>query len=148
MRSATTNNKQIHIVINTILLVMYTVNNSEQLRELSCNDLSFLENDSANVEQAENGNTTNSTVRDLDNILDKFEADTQLLLDNPNQLLNCKYSHPHHHLFAPPVSTFFSASGQVSCIRPGGRHRRRWRDRCSGKIFVVDLVIVLVETSC
>lgn len=69
---------------------MYTVNNSEQLRELSCNDLSFLENDQTNV-GGENGNVgANSTVRDLDNILDKFEADAQILLDNPNQLLNCK----------------------------------------------------------
>lgn len=71
---------------------MYTVNNSEQLRELSCNDLSFLENDQANI-GAENGNVgANSTVRDLDNILDKFQADAQILLDNPNQLLNCKYN--------------------------------------------------------
>lgn len=68
---------------------MYPVNNSEQLRELSCNDLSFLENDQTSVEvETEN---SNSTVRDLDNILDKFEADAQILLDNPNQLLNCKY---------------------------------------------------------
>lgn len=66
---------------------MYTVNNSEQLRELSSNDLNFLANDpSEDVNQ-----NSNSTVRDLDNILDKFEADTQLLLENPNQLLNCKY---------------------------------------------------------
>lgn len=68
---------------------MYTVNNSEQLRELSSNDLNFLDNDP--VAEGENGNSSNTTVRDLDNILDKFEADTQLLLDNPNQLLNCKY---------------------------------------------------------
>ena len=34
--------------------------------------------------------SSNSTVRDLENILDKFEADEQLLLDNPNELLNCK----------------------------------------------------------
>lgn len=70
---------------------MYTVNNGEQLRELSCNDLSFLENDPTSVETDNNGTISNSTVRDLDNILDKFEADTQILLDNPNQLLNCKY---------------------------------------------------------
>jgi len=73
------------------ILVMYTVNNSEQLRELSSNDLNFLENeDEDQVLEAEVGNS-NSTVSDLDNILDKFEADTQILLDNPNQLLNCKY---------------------------------------------------------
>lgn len=84
---------------------MYTVNNSEQLRELSSNDLNFLDNDddedsddNQTVIEA-NGNDTdlvgklgNSTVRDLDNILDKFEADTQLLLNDPNQLLNCKYT--------------------------------------------------------
>lgn len=75
---------------------MYTVNNSEQLRELSSNDLNFLEQDDEQVEiEAQNGGaggirSPNSTVRDLENILDKFEADTQLLLDNPNQLLNCK----------------------------------------------------------
>lgn len=65
---------------------------SEQLRELSSNDLNFLETDSEPAsEGAANGaETPNSTVCDLDNILDKFEADTQLLLDNPNQLLNCK----------------------------------------------------------
>lgn len=71
---------------------MYLVNNSEQLRELSSNDLNFLEDNPIEIEPAsgEDGNS-NSTVRDLENILDKFEADAQLLLDNPNQLLNCKY---------------------------------------------------------
>lgn len=71
---------------------MYSANNSEQLRELSSNDLNFLENETeiTESEEEENGNS-NSAVRDLDNILDKFEADTQILLDNPNQLLNCKY---------------------------------------------------------
>jgi hypothetical protein len=78
---------------------MYQVNNSEQLRELSSNDLNFLETTEPTNEDEESGlvgagggpgQLANSTVRDLDNILDKFEADTQLLLDNPNQLLNCK----------------------------------------------------------
>lgn len=88
----------------TLVLVMYTVNNSEQLRELSCNDLSFLENDQTNI-GTENGNIgTNSTVRDLDNILDKFEADAQILLDNPNQLLNCKlFIFLHTFTFISPL---------------------------------------------
>lgn len=68
----------------------HQVNNSEQLRELSSNDLNFLENVDSIVEVEGQENSDNSTVRDLDNILDKFEADTQLLLENPNQLLNCK----------------------------------------------------------
>lgn len=91
------------------MLVMYTVNNSEQLRELSSNDLNFLENDDPIIE-SENGNS-NSTVRDLDNILDKFEADTQILLDNPNQLLNCKYTHTNL-----TRKTFELSS--TSCIHP------------------------------
>ena len=75
---------------------MYQVNNSEQLRELSSNDLNFLETEEpqnasdGNGGDESNGNGSDSTVRDLEQILDKFEADTQLLLDNPNQLLNCK----------------------------------------------------------
>lgn len=76
---------------------MYQVNNSEQLRELSSNDLNFLETEAPQSARGENGldgeigaQSDNSTVRDLDQILNKFEADTQLLLDNPNQLLNCK----------------------------------------------------------
>lgn len=79
---------------------MYQVNNSEQLRELSSNDLNFLEttepvtgedSESELIDAGGNVQLANSTVRDLENILDKFKADTQLLLDNPNQLLNCKY---------------------------------------------------------
>lgn len=70
---------------------MYTVHNhSDQLCELSTNDLNFLVNDNK-IEQEDSGNgICESTVGDLDNILDKFEADPQILLDNPNQLLNCK----------------------------------------------------------
>lgn len=71
----------------------------DQLRELSSNDLNFLETSASILDEDEeqnglaglDGRRANSTVRDLENILDKFEADTQLLLDNPNQLLNCKY---------------------------------------------------------
>ena len=77
---------------------MYQVNSNEQLRELSGNDLNFLETSGTILDDEEHelddsgdGTRRNSTVRDLENILDKFEADTQLLLDNPNQLLNCKY---------------------------------------------------------
>lgn len=73
---------------------MNPVNSSEQLRELSSIDLNFLENNPIEVEPSpgeDQDGDSNSTVRDLENILDKFEADTQLLLDNPNQLLNCKY---------------------------------------------------------
>lgn len=69
---------------------MYTVNHSDQLCELSTNDLNFLVNDTK-IETEESGNGSGeSTVRDLDKILDKFHADPQILLDNPNQLLNCK----------------------------------------------------------
>ena len=78
---------------------MYQVNSNEQLRELSGNDLNFLETSGTILDDEEHelddsgdGTRRNSTVRDLENILDKFEADTQLLLDNPNQLLNCKYN--------------------------------------------------------
>lgn len=73
---------------------MYNENKSEQLRELSIKDLNFL--DEENEDEPRDGSeneeeeASNSTVRDLDKILDKFEADTQVLLDNPNQLLNCK----------------------------------------------------------
>lgn len=70
----------------------------EQLRELSTNDLKQLleTTDSSEVEGADGSNQDgahlhNCTVKDLENILDKFEADAQLLLDNPDQLLNCKY---------------------------------------------------------
>lgn len=69
----------------------------EQLRELSTNDLNFLETTDSNELEGNDGfnedgaHLHNCTVKDLENILDKFEADTQLLLDNPNQLLNCKY---------------------------------------------------------
>lgn len=105
---------------------MYTVNSSEQLRELSCNDLSFLENDQASAE-AENGAVeANSTVRDLDNILDKFEADTQILLDNPNQLLNCKYRTGSLFYFAS-LGTFsilfslFSGSQKWEKLKKWGR---------------------------
>lgn len=79
---------------------MYQGSGGEQLRELSSNDLNFLETSEQvgeGLEGAEPGRdglrggpSANSTVCDLENILDKFEADTQLLLDNPNQLLNCK----------------------------------------------------------
>lgn len=75
-------------------LVMNPVNSSEQLRELSSNDLNFLENNPIEIEPSpdeDQDGDSNNTVRDLENILNKFEADTQLLLDNPDQLLNCKY---------------------------------------------------------
>lgn len=64
----------------------------QQLRELSSNDLNFLENDTNDTsEQNENGNLANNCVGDLDTILNKLhDSDNQLLLDNPNQLLNCK----------------------------------------------------------
>lgn len=71
---------------------MYTLNHSDQLCELSTNDLNFLVNDGKIESESEDNATASgqSTVRDLDNILDKFDADPQILLDNPNQLLNCK----------------------------------------------------------
>lgn len=91
-------------------MFQHQANTGDQLRELSSNDLNFLETSASILdEEEEEGQDAlvgasshrgaNSTMRDLENILDKFEADTQLLLDNPNQLLNCKYqssplSHP------------------------------------------------------
>lgn len=110
---------------------MYTVNNSEQLRELSCNDLSFLDNDPLSHgddddeedeletdERDENGRSlggnrrvcSNSTVKDLEKILDKFEADTQILLDDPSQLLNCKYTQQPNfsHWHKKPLDSFFA----------------------------------------
>lgn len=85
--------------------VMYTVNNSEQLRELSTNDLNFLdtsedgdESEAAAIEGLKKGDGPlgcgNSAVRELDNILEQFEAEAQLLLSDPGRLLNCKYHLP------------------------------------------------------
>lgn len=72
---------------------MYTLNHSDQLCELSTNDLNFLVNDGKIENELEDNAHASgqSTVRDLDNILDKFDADPRILLENPNQLLNCKY---------------------------------------------------------
>lgn len=80
-------------------MYQHQANTGDQLRELSSNDLNFLETSASILDEEDEeqdelvgsvGRRANSTVRDLENILDKFEADTQLLLDNPNQLLNCK----------------------------------------------------------
>lgn len=152
---------------------MYTVNNSEQLRELSSNDLNFLdEGDDSNQDHQDHNSSqehqhqqhhhqhllhrgvqheldslcgpasidgnnlatgsdklnqgnhlhhsskggldallvANSTVSDLDNILDKFEADTQLLLSNPSQLLNCKYNYNYKHISTHQESRHFSSN--------------------------------------
>lgn len=105
---------------------MYTVNNSEQLRELSSNDLNFLENHEPVSGETENGRESNSTVRDLDNILDRFQADAQLLLENPNELLNCKY---HFCLFSGllvvvvvVVLRRLSGWGKVKSVHSEWRH--------------------------
>lgn len=75
--------------------------NFAELCELSSNDLNFLSegHDSDDLlasnghsDSDSDGGCASSTVRDLDNILSKFEADPKILLENPNQLLNCKYS--------------------------------------------------------
>lgn len=55
---------------------------SPELRELSSTDLNFLEDGLA-------GHT--NAICDLDTILDDFQADTHLLLTNPDQLLDGKF---------------------------------------------------------
>lgn len=68
---------------------------ASELCELSSTDLNFLSTDdslnSSNDLGQASSEVASSTVRDLDNILSKFEADPRILLENPNQLLNCKY---------------------------------------------------------
>ena len=55
-----------------------------ELRELSSTDLNFL-NDGIDV------NT--GTLCDLDTIFDDFQADTHILLTNPDQLLDGNFAH-------------------------------------------------------
>lgn len=63
------------------LLFQNITNHPPELRELSSTDLKFLEDGHDNC---------TSSICDLDTILDGFQADTHLLLTNPDRLLDSK----------------------------------------------------------